>query len=310
MDATIAEFQQQSFPARVTFDPPGDVSAVMELWQYGTVSVFRAQTTGHRMSRTSSHIRRGPTDMLAIAVQEKGVSHLDQHGVRQDCHPGDLMAVDLDAPYTAGWHGIGAARSIRVSAQDAGVRPGELSELGHRLRASPLHRVLARHIVRLCVPGPVPDSRAEDLVGAASTALVHGLFATVREPAHRIRPDALMAMVADFVRSHLTDPDLSVGMIADNLRVPVIELRQLATDAQFDVDRWMLAERLRMARALMAREGRELRPGQRRSLGFVDRRHFAEEFSAAYGLSPQEWQQMTVDERVADDRSGDDSGQP
>ncbi|GAA3713975.1 hypothetical protein [Gordonia hankookensis] len=301
MDATIAQFQLQSFPARVTFDPCDDITAVMELWRYGTVSVFRARTTGHRLSRTSTHIRRGPTATLAIAVQETGVGHLEQHGAEESFRPGDLMVVDLDAPYVAGWDGTGAARSIRVPMQDAGVHPGELPELIRRIRASPLHGIVARHIWELCDTDSPADRRTRGLVGAAGSALVHGLFATVRDPADQIRSDALMTMVADFVRSHLTDPGLSAGMIADNLGVSVTELRQLATSEQFDLDRWMLAERLRLARHVIARQGCQMRADQSRSLGFADRAHFAEEFSAAYGLSPQEWLQVTADRRGADD---------
>ncbi|ORM28763.1 helix-turn-helix domain-containing protein [Williamsia sp. 1135] len=113
-----------------------------------------------------------------------------------------------------------------------------------------------------------------------------------------MRPDTLMTLVATFARSHLTDPELGARMIAGHLDVTVAQIRQLSVAAQFDLDQWILAERLNLARvALVAPSAAAWAPDQARRWGFDDATHFADQFKSAYGLSPGEFQQITAAEQ-------------
>ncbi|AZG44477.1 AraC-like ligand-binding domain-containing protein [Gordonia insulae] len=302
--AAVAALRVRSFPTSVEFLAAENISAVLELWDYGKVTAFRAQMSGNRQIRTARHIRRGAVDTLAIAVQERGIGLLEQHGFRQLCRPGELMIVDLDAPYVCGWEGAGAARSVRVPTTDAGVHHDEFPDLVRRLGASPFCSLVAGHIWHLCGPGSASDASGH-LIGSATTSLFHGLFADLRDPGEEPTPDSLMARVTDFVSIHLTDPELSASMIADNLGVSTVALRRLSESTQFDLERWILSERLGLARNVLADQAGTWHPEQSRRWGFGNASFFTEEFSAAYGVSPGEWQQITTAE-AAPDHVGDD----
>ncbi|MEE4025345.1 helix-turn-helix domain-containing protein [Gordonia sp. PKS22-38] len=113
-------------------------------------------------------------------------------------------------------------------------------------------------------------------------------------------PEALTRMVMDFVRSHLRDLDLSARMIADNLGVSTAQIRDLSSSTQFDLDRWIVAERLRLAHHTLARQASGWHPEQSRRWGFGNTSDFIEEFTAAYGVSPRDWQRISAEERRAD----------
>ncbi|MDY6808386.1 MAG: AraC family transcriptional regulator [Actinomycetota bacterium] len=113
-------------------------------------------------------------------------------------------------------------------------------------------------------------------------------------------PEDLTREVADFVRGHLTDLDLSERMIADNLGVSTAQLRDLAAATQFDLDRWIVAERLRLAHDALAWQTVGWDPEQSRRWGFGNPSLFIEEFTTAYGISPSDWQQIASAEHPPD----------
>ncbi|MEE3850251.1 hypothetical protein VZC37_07890 [Gordonia sp. LSe1-13] len=114
-----------------------------------------------------------------------------------------------------------------------------------------------------------------------------------------VPPEVLTRRVMDFVRSHLSDLDLSERVIADNLGVAIAQIRDLSASTQFDLDRWIVAERLRLAHHTLARQGSGWHPEQSRRWGFGSTSDFIEEFTAAYGVSPRDWQRISAEERRA-----------
>lgn len=123
-----------------------------------------------------------------------------------------------------------------------------------------------------------------------------------------MRPNTLMTLVTTFARSHLTDPELCAPMIADHLDVTVAQLRHLSEAAQFDLDQWILAERLDLARvALVDPATATWIPEQAHQWGFGDAAHFADEFRSAFGLSPSEFQHITAGEQAS---AGTSTGTP
>lgn len=122
-----------------------------------------------------------------------------------------------------------------------------------------------------------------------------------------MHPSALLTLVTTFARSRLTDPGLGAPMIADHLDVTVAQLRELSGAVQFDLDQWILAERLDLARlALVSPTARTWSPDHGCQWGFSDTSRFADEFKSAYGVSPGEFQQIAAAEGPAS--AADDDG--
>lgn len=97
-------FREQSAPSTVAFvDSP--MTAVMETWRLGDNHLFCASMTSNHLSRTARDVRRGPTGTIGIAVQTFGVARFEQDGDQRIVRPGDMMVVELDAPYEFGWAG-------------------------------------------------------------------------------------------------------------------------------------------------------------------------------------------------------------
>lgn len=212
--------------------------------------------------------------------------------------PGDLFVVDLDEPYAYGWDGNGAARSVRVPLAAAGIVGSDLDDLADLVRTGPLCPLVTQHIWHLCSSAD-PGVSSRPAVGTATAALIRGMFAGLRTRHGRVQrsPADLVEAVTAFVRTHLTDSGLSEATIADNLGVGIADLRHLSVSTQFDLERWILAERLVMAREMIGEQHDRWRPEQSRHWGFSNSARFTEEFTATYGVSPDEWQQISATER-------------
>lgn len=287
-------FREQSAPATVTFFSSRP-SVVMEAWAFGDASAFRATMTGNRLTRSATDIRRGPDGRVAIATQERGIARLEQYGVRRLVHPGELMVVDLDAPYDYGWTGFGAARTIHVPFDTLRLSRAQVRGAALRSQSSPLCDLIRRHLMNLALDrdSEVGASGAHAL-GLSTVALAAAFLCSTggEDGADVVRdsPDALVLTVLAFVRTHLTDPELTAELIAEQHGLSKHELAQRTSAQGIDLEQWILALRLHGVRAEL-RAGRAPEPdgGLARRWGFTDHRHLDGAFRRAYGLGVRHW---------------------
>ncbi|GAB88231.1 helix-turn-helix domain-containing protein [Gordonia rhizosphera] len=296
VDVARTVLQEQSAPSTVSFDDSPDVVAVMEAWDLGDAGLFCASMTGNRLRRTARDVRTGPAGTVGVAVQTFGVGRFEQFGHQRVVRAGDIMIVDLDAPYDFGWRGWGRSRCLHVPAETLGLSHEQIRSAAIHIDASPLYPIVRRHIDDLCIgrDAEVPAGAARSL-GASSVTLVRSLLTTTRardeEDEEGAAPDPalLVRRVDHFLASHLIDPDLTVGAIAAGVGVSEPDLLRTTMEAGVDLLRWIEARRLSLARAALADSPTRPDPAFARAHGFPDLGSFAAAFSMSYGLDPRDW---------------------
>ncbi|WP_084529462.1 hypothetical protein [Nocardia crassostreae] len=177
-DAICDAMQTASVPSHVVHeDPTGPVHGVFEMWEFGAASIFRAEMSGILLRRTPRQVRAFEAPMLAVAVQQTGVSHYTQLDDRRTVPVGELHVMDLNSPYDFRWRGIGASTCLYVPLDRLDL-PGQLiRDAEVTVRDSPLYRLVAEHIVAMTQAAPaLSTGPAAAHTGAASVELVRGLL--------------------------------------------------------------------------------------------------------------------------------------
>lgn len=282
------------------------VSTRMDVWNFGTTSLFRAALSGIRLVRTPKQTKHSPSPNLAIAVQEIGEGLFDQGGEQCVRGVGRLHVTDENSPYEFSWIGRGASTALWVPLDELGLPDAVIRDASNRLHTSPIHDLVVNHIAALTRDGDElsADPAAAGL-GTVSVELVRALLTSAAQ-ANRYRRDALetasLSRIRGFVRKHLADPDLTPETIAAAHHISVRHLYKLCANADFSLHHWVTSRRLEGAReelaGLVSRDRSIAMIAQR--WGFSNPTHFSRRFRAAYGMTPREWRQMSAADHLAD----------
>lgn len=296
-EAFRAAMQSASVPCRVELHTaPGDVSARMQLWPMGPGAVFTTDATPFRLVRTPRHLRLGGHWALAISFQARGRGEYAQLGHEQLVRGNDLMTVDLSAPYSFGCAVGGAAHSFQLPYDQLDLDPEVVRRATPRLRASPLHDLVQRHLQWVCgSAAELATDPGAAALGSATVQLVRALVVSAAGDERSralVREQTMVTRVRAYVQQHLADPSLSPQTIAAAHAVSVRQLYKAFAAAEVSLEQWVIGLRLEAARAQLASPA-----GRRRTIaavahscGFTDASHFTRRFRAAYGVSPREWQ--------------------
>ncbi|MHA6630029.1 helix-turn-helix domain-containing protein [Pseudonocardia sichuanensis] len=282
-------------------DPGGDVHARLGLWDLGGATVFTTRASGIRLLRTPRQARQDAMPVVALSVQQQAVGRHEQLARQEVVAPGELMAVDLSAPYDFSWSGDGAAGCIQIPIDQLGLPVDVIRRAVGDVRRSPLYRLVARHVAHVTTdPDRLSADQGAPALGAASVELARALLVSAAHlDAREVLADTLLTRVRAYVRQHLTDPDLRPATIAAAHNVSLRHLYKVCAQAELGLEQWIIGERLRGAREELRR------PGSRRSVtaiarswGFRDPTHFTRRFRAAYGMTPTEWRRRCATDRV------------
>ncbi|MFC8527298.1 hypothetical protein [Nocardia sp. NPDC057227] len=165
----------------VDFDTSGATPVCVETWSFGSVSMIRTAVSEIRLTRSPRDIAHGPTGVLGLAVQERGIGRFEQFGLAHVVHPGELLLADLDAPYTFRWAGGGSSRCVRIPLARLAIPRAELPRAAGGLHTSPLYDLARGHIGRLNIGRAGEVSRAAgEALSTATIALADALLATTR----------------------------------------------------------------------------------------------------------------------------------
>ncbi|MET9276010.1 helix-turn-helix domain-containing protein [Kribbella sp. NPDC003557] len=298
-EAFHAAMMSASVPSRVEHeDPGGDVRARMDFWRLGTPDLFRNEGSGIRLVRTPKHVRIGGPERLALAVQVVGTGLFAQGGTDQRVRTGELMLVDLTAPYDFAWSGHGASQAFQIDYADLGLSVETIRAAAARLPSSPVYELVLHHLTAL--PGileSLQDSPSADMVGAATTQLVRALLTSAAE--HDAEPramaDVLFSRITWYMRRHLTDPALGPARIAAAHNVSVRYLYKLFAERHRSLEQWLITERLDGAARQLTDPASAQLPiaALAARWGFDDAAHFTRRFRQAYGVTPREWRRQT-----------------
>ncbi|MEV4262477.1 helix-turn-helix domain-containing protein [Kribbella sp. NPDC049584] len=305
-EAFYAAMMSASVPSRVEHeDPNGDVHARMDFWQLGAPDLFRNEGSGIRLVRTPKHIRIGAPERLALAVQVIGSGAFSQAGADQHVRTGDLMLVDLTAPYEYAWSSDGASQAFQIDYDDLGLSVETVRAAAQRLPSSPMYDLVLHHLtVMPAISDSLHGTQAADMLGAATTQLVRALLTSAADDEHRhpAMADVLFARITWYARRHLTDPDLSPGRIAAAHNISLRYFYKLFAEHNLSFEQWLIGERLDGARRQLASPESRQRTiaAIAARWGFLDPGHFTRRFRSAHGITPQEWRRQN--EKPGDQR--------
>ncbi|GAB3953971.1 AraC family transcriptional regulator [Kribbella albertanoniae] len=297
-EAFYAAMMSASVPSRVEHeDRYGDVHARMDFWRLGAPDLFRNEGSGIRLVRTPKHVRIGAPERLALAVQVIGTGLFSQGGTDQRVQTGELMLVDLTAPYDFAWSGQGASQAFQIDYADLGLSVEVVRQAARRLQSSPLYELVLHQLTMLpTVSDSLHGTPAADALGAATTQLVRALLLSAEGEGqrHSTMADVLFTRILWYARRHVADPSLSPAGIAAEHNISLRYLYKLFAQHQLSLEQWLIGERLDGARRQLASL-----ESQHRSVasvaaqwGFLDPGHFARRFRRAYGMTPQEWRRL------------------
>ncbi|WP_116450177.1 helix-turn-helix domain-containing protein [Blastococcus litoris] len=299
VDAFRAAFDQASVPCRIEHLGPDDrVHSRMHLWHFGQANLFTTDASGFRLVRTPRHLRIEAPEVVALAVQSRGVGRFRQFDSERLVPAGTLMANDLTAPYEFSWVDSGGSRAFQIPYGRLALPRDVVRRAAPRLRTSPLHDLVRDHLVRLAGDA---DRLAADpgatALGGATIELVRALFVSAADDARltaEVRAETLLTRALAWAREHLAETDLGPERIAAVHAVSVRQLYKACAEAGISLEQWLISERLELARAELASAAGRRRPiaTTAHACGFADPSHFARRFRAAYGISPREWQQL------------------
>lgn len=298
----ITTVMSEASGSTVQLEPHPEVHARMDLWSLGRAQLFRSESSGVRLRQDARQARRDGPPLVALAVQERSVGHHEQFGDRRVVAAGDLMTVDLTAPFDFSWQTRGASRALQVPIAELGLPMDLVRAAAPRVHTSPLAGLVTTHIVdlfreadRICA-----DPHATT-VGTASIELARALLSSAATGAstRAAARQTLLAQIREYVRQNLRDPDLSAAEIARVHHISVRHLYTLCEHAEFSLEQWIIGRRLEGAFEELARADGAARPiaAVARAWGFRDPAHFTRRFRTAYGLTPRDWLAIAHEER-------------
>jgi AraC-like DNA-binding protein len=238
----------------------------------------------------------------SLSVQQLADGRSEQLARQRVVPPGELMMVDLSAPYEFSWSGDGAADCIQMPIDQLGLPVDLIRRAIGNLHSSPLYRMVADHIARLAHDAArLSSDPAAPALGTASIELVRALLASAAhtEPYSRtVHAETLLTQIRAYVRQHLADSDLQPATIAAAHHISLRYLYRLCAEADFSLEQWIIGERLQGAREELIRPASRQRSIAMiaRRWGFTDPTHFSRRFRAAYGLTPREWRRITSEQ--------------
>lgn len=293
VEAVYTAMMYASAPCHVIHeDPDGDVFCRMELWDLGNANIFISRSSGIRLLRTAKLARQDAMPVVALSVQQRAHGHIEQHKHLQVIPPGEILAVDLSAPYDYSWSGHGAAGCIQIPSDQLGLPIDVIRRAIHRLRSSPLYRMVTDHITNLTRdPARITADPAAAIVTTTSIELVRALLASADRTdrlTSQVLAETLLTRVRTYVRRHLADTDLTPGHIAAAHNISLRHLYKVCADADISLEQWIINERLQSVwHDLRQLDNRHLPVAViARRWGFRDSTHFARRFKARYGISP------------------------
>lgn len=301
VEAVHTAMMYASAPCHVLHeDPEGSVHARMEVRDLGDATIFTHRSSGIRLLRTAKLARQDAMPVIALSVQQRADGRIEQRGRQHVVAPGELLVVDLSAPYDYSWSGDGAAGCLQIPFDQLGLPLDLVRRAAAEVAASPLCRMVTEHIAQLARdPAGITDDAASAAVAAASIDLARALLASAASSGRRTRQvlaETLLTRIRTFARLHLADPDLTPATIAAAHSISVRQLYKLCADADLSLEQWIIHERLQRARRELTQPDRRHVPIGAVALGwgFRDPTHFTRRFKARYGMTPSQWRRSSA----------------
>ncbi|WP_107657446.1 helix-turn-helix domain-containing protein [Nocardia suismassiliense] len=305
-DVVAAAVQGASAPAHIVHNSAdSEARARFDSWQFGEFRLQRSLLSGFKMVRTPKQIRNSPGSALIVSVPLRSTSRLIQADTQHEIGPDQLMLIDLDAPFELDWR-CGPVLSLFVPRDKLDLSGDTIRAALNQPQRSPLHRLVARHIVLTAESAdPLESDPGAPVLGDACAEMVRALLISTAayggEDGTVLPADILLSQISDYVHRRLSDPDLSPAGIARAHHISMRHLYKVCARAGLSLEQWIITQRLERARSDLARldtRDHSIAAIANRH-GFRHPSHFTRRFRAAYGVTPNAWRREAL-ERSSD----------
>lgn len=248
--------------------------------------------SGHEIVRSKSHIAGSSEDHYLISLQRHGQSQISQADAAFVLEAGEIAILDGQRPFRVGFP-TPVQRVLAVIPRES------LDTRAPWLRKAPVQKVMAntiyadlarQHLLQLARP-------VEGLGLSEASLLTENLcnllaLATAQGPEGQGRhPDVQLQEILTFCRRHLSDPELSPGMIAAHCRISIrtVHLRFERIGQTFG--QWVIENRLKACQRDLSDAYQANRGISEIAYrwGFSDLSHFNKAFRSKFGMTPREW---------------------
>jgi AraC-like DNA-binding protein len=303
MDSVYEAFGLATMPCHVSIsDPTGEGYAHIELATFGSAEIFQMHGTGLQLKRTARQVKNFDyPPLVALAVQRRTPAVFSQGGRRTVVERGHPMMVDLSIPYEFAWAGVGASAAFQAPYDDFGLSFDRIQTAAGHLEASPLCGVVTDHVQRLAQDADALSADAgATALGVATIQMIKALITSAGGDDHcarDARAEALLPCILAYTRQHLTERNLTPMRIAQAHNISLRHLYTVCSSADIRIAEWILEQRLAGARRELenpVNHARKISDTATR-WGFIDATHFGRRFRGAYGLTPSEFKQYSLE---------------
>ena len=279
----------------------GPLDAELDAYKLGPLNMFMIDAPAHRVSRRDTRTELPLDDVFKLVLQIEGMGEIRQRERVFRLHPGDWSLYDPRVPYSITNQAHSRLLAITIPRQQfKGIKMPELHTCEAQTSSMRgLYAVLGSFLTSLAEQLPSLPNGVGQPVGDTVLGLLASTLATQKDEALGTMPipGVFKARVKQYVHAHLADSDLSLDLIAQQLRCSKRYLHRVFEDEQHTLDRFIWLARLeRCADALRASAGRRSSVSEIAfAWGFNSSAHFCRLFKSHFGVSPRDFQRRALE---------------
>ncbi|MEV7141843.1 helix-turn-helix domain-containing protein [Streptomyces tauricus] len=276
--------------------PAEDISVRIGLGSVGPLRMCSARATAVTVRRTERLAREDEEPLVFLGLQMTGTSLVVQNGRQCLLRPGDFAVYESVAPYTLLFdegvdHHFFRLPRAALALPERLLRDVTAVTLGP---GNPVARLASTYFSHLAASDELRQGVYADAVVEPSIELLRAVLTSQHGDSGRARAPmeaTLSLRITQYIRAHLTDPDLSAARIAAAHGISVRHLYAVLSRSGISLGDWIRARRLAECKRDLAGPNGRLRTiaAIGRSWGFLDATHFSKVFRQAYGMSPRDW---------------------